>query len=62
VAGELGQKEVGRQLSGEIYRSRVLEKQRPKELAGWANERRRSEAERQGKAKPNSASAKTRKV
>lgn len=31
-------------------------------LAGRANERRRLEAERQGKAKPNTASIKTNKV
>lgn len=46
MAGEPGQKEAGRQLSGEIYGSRVLEKQSPKELTGQANERRRLEAER----------------
>lgn len=38
MAGELDWKEAGRQLSREIYRSRVLEKQRPKDLARRTNE------------------------
>lgn len=60
MAGEPGQEEAGRQVSGEIYRNRVMEKQRAKEPAGRANERRR--LERQGKTKPKSVSAETDKI
>lgn len=52
IAGELGQEEVGKQISGEIYRNRVLGKRRLKRPASGPNERWRLEAERQGKTSP----------